>query len=92
MFFHGKHKELTDSIEAIGASFAVYEYSPATNTFLLISCNSMYEELLGKNKEEVISHSVSTIFPQMRWISMICCWKWIKLCMQQKRMGETKYP
>jgi diguanylate cyclase (GGDEF)-like protein/PAS domain S-box-containing protein len=64
MFFHGKHKDLIDSIEAIGASFAVYEFSPVKNTFFLISCNTMYEELLGIGKAKVINQSISSIFPR----------------------------
>lgn len=64
MFFHGKHKELIDSIEAIGASFAVFEYSPGKNGFFLVSCNTMYEELLGRDKREVLGQFLPEIFPR----------------------------
>ncbi len=64
MFFHGKHNDLINSIEAIGASFAVYEYSPVKNSFYLVSCNTMYEELLGTSKDEVLNQAINSIFPR----------------------------
>jgi len=64
MFFHRKHKDLIRSIEAIGASFAVYEYIPGDNSFVLVSCNTMYEELLGKSKSEVINQPLRSVFPR----------------------------
>ena len=67
MFFHGTHKDLIASIEAIGAAFAVFEFRHEKNTFNLISCNSQYEEIVGKSKAEVLNRALKTIFP--RYIS-----------------------
>ncbi|ACN13989.1 two domain sensory box histidine kinase (PAS/PAC domain/GGDEF domain protein) [Desulforapulum autotrophicum HRM2] len=64
MFFHGTHKELTESIEAIGAGFAIYEHIPGNDSFVLISCNNLYEELLGKAKNEAFGLNLMSIFPR----------------------------
>ncbi len=64
MFFHGTHKELTESIEAIGAGFAVYEHIPEDGSFILISCNNLYEDILGKDKEEALGNTLMSIFPR----------------------------
>lgn len=67
MFFHGTHSDLIDSIEAIGAAFAVFEFTHENNTFNLISCNSQYEEIVGKNRSAVMNLALKAIFP--RYIS-----------------------
>ncbi|MDX2368722.1 MAG: diguanylate cyclase [Colwellia sp.] len=64
MFFQLDHKALISSIEAVGASFAVFEFEPQTSMFKLISCNSRYEELLGFTSSEAIGQSLMTIFPR----------------------------
>lgn len=64
MFFHGTHAELVESIEAIGAGFAVYEYLHAGSAFQLVSCNTLYEEILGKDRRQVLNQSLLTIFPR----------------------------
>lgn len=64
MFFHGTHKNLIDSIEAIGAGFAVYEHLPTDNSFILVSCNNLYEDIIGKQKEEALNSPHTAIFPR----------------------------
>lgn len=64
MFFQGNHEEMIDSIEAIGAGFAVYELAPDDGSFELVSCNDLYEDILGKKKDTVIGKSLSAIFPR----------------------------
>ena len=64
MFFYGTHKELTESIEAIGAGFAVYEHVPENGRFVLISCNNLYEDILGKAKKEALGQHLMSIFPR----------------------------
>lgn len=64
MFFHGNHDDLTQAIEAIGAGFAVYEDSPEDEDFVLISCNDLYEELIGKNKNKTFGLGVLSVFPR----------------------------
>lgn len=64
MFFHGTHKDLINSIEAIGAGFAVYEHLPENDSFILISCNDLYEEILGKHKEDALNLPLMSIFPR----------------------------
>ncbi|MGF1527543.1 MAG: diguanylate cyclase [Candidatus Competibacterales bacterium] len=65
MFFFGAHFELSSDIEAIGASFAIYEYEPEKCNFCLVSCNSMYAEgLVGKPMVKVVGQPISTVFPK----------------------------
>lgn len=66
MFFQGDHQSLKESIEAIGASFAVYEPNES-DSFLLISCNSLYEEIIGMAVEKAIAKELHQLFP--RYIS-----------------------
>ena len=71
MFFQGDHKELRDSIETIGVSFAVFEYDSQSNSFRLISCNSRYEEIPGKPKNDMIGQALQEIFPKYAATPMI---------------------
>jgi len=64
MFFYSDHMTLISSIEAIGASFAVFEFEPESLTFDLISCNSRYEDLTGCSMNNIIGHSLVSIFPR----------------------------
>lgn len=64
MIFQGNHKQLYDSIEAIGAGFAIYEYLPEHSSFMLITCNSLYEDVLGKDKQSAIGMELTSIFPR----------------------------
>ena len=64
MFFQRDHDALISSIEAVGASFAVFEFEPQTSMFKLISCNSRYEQLLGCSTTEAIGKSLMSIFPR----------------------------
>lgn len=63
MFFHGSHIDLLQSIEAIGASFAVYEFND-NSEYCLISCNSLYEDFMGRETKKVLGYSLNTIFPR----------------------------
>lgn len=87
MFFHDSHKELFESIEAIGASFAVYEYNYSQNIFTLITCNSLYEDLLGKKISEVLNKPLEIIFP--RYISKPLLNEFIK-CKTSQKAIETE--
>lgn len=69
MFFLGEHKEVYKSIEAIGTAFAVYEFVDEANEFRLVSCNSLYEEISGVNRIEIIDKPIFNIFP--RYIAKI---------------------
>lgn len=69
MFHEGNHAELLPMLEAIGANFAIYEYCVDHNTFRLVSCNSLYEDILGTNKESVLEQSLEQLFP--RYISEV---------------------
>ncbi|NQY88750.1 MAG: diguanylate cyclase [Colwellia sp.] len=64
MFFLSDHETLISSIEAIGASFAVFEYEPGSAAFNLVSCNSLYEDLMGRSSTKALSQSLVTIFPR----------------------------
>lgn len=64
MFFLSDHKTLISSIEAIGASFAVFEFEPESAAFNLVSCNSRYEDLIGHSSTKTLNQSLVTIFPR----------------------------
>lgn len=64
MFFLNDHEALISSIEAIGASFAVFEFEPESAAFNLVSCNSLYEEIMGRSSEKAINQSLESIFPR----------------------------
>lgn len=64
MFFQRDHEALISSIEAVGASFAVFEFESESSMFKLISCNSRYEQLLGCSSTEAIGQSLISIFPR----------------------------
>ncbi|OUR84568.1 histidine kinase [Colwellia psychrerythraea] len=64
MFFLSDHDTLISSIEAIGASFAVFEFDPQSVAFELVSCNSRYEDLMGYSSEKALGQSLTTIFPR----------------------------
>jgi len=64
MFFLSDHDTLLSSIEAIGASFAVFEFDPQSVAFELVSCNSRYEDLMGYSSEKALGQSLTTIFPR----------------------------
>jgi diguanylate cyclase (GGDEF)-like protein/PAS domain S-box-containing protein len=64
MFFLSDHETLINSIEAIGASFAVFEFEPESVAFNLVSCNSRYEDLMGRTSSQALGQSLVTIFPR----------------------------
>lgn len=64
MFFLSDHKTLISSIEAIGASFAVFEFDPQSVAFELVSCNSRYEDLIGYSSSKALGQPLTTIFPR----------------------------
>lgn len=64
MFFLSDHETIISSIEAIGASFAVFEFEPESVSFNLISCNSHYEDLMGRSSTQALGQSLVSIFPR----------------------------
>lgn len=64
MFFLSDHETLISSIEAIGASFAVFEFDPHSVAFELVSCNSRYEDLMGYSSAKALGLPLTTIFPR----------------------------
>jgi len=64
MFANGTHAQMKSSIEAIGASFGIFEFNPDNNSFKLISANSMYEEVLSTAILDSIGKEVKQIFPR----------------------------
>jgi len=64
MFFLSDHETLISSIEAIGASFAVFEFEPESTAFNLVSCNSRYEEIMGRSSTGALNLSLVSIFPR----------------------------
>lgn len=87
MFFHKNHKDLINSIEAIGAGFAVYEYVPDNNAFELVSCNILYEDIIGRRREKVLSQPLLLIFP--RYVSKSLIESFMK-CKKEQIAIETE--
>lgn len=63
MFNTSDHKVLKDSIETIGAGFAIFEKEETSNDFVLISANSIYENLIIGSVEDGINKSIKELFP-----------------------------
>lgn len=64
MFAKSEHRELIQSIEAIGASFAIYEYVASKHNFKLISCNSLYQGITEKSISESLQQDLVQLFPR----------------------------
>ncbi|GAU78506.1 sensor domain-containing diguanylate cyclase [Fusibacter sp. 3D3] len=63
MFNNGNHELLKDSIERIGAGFAIYEKDSENGKFVLISANKIYENLMKGTVEESLNQEIKKIFP-----------------------------
>ncbi len=63
MFSTGSHATLQSSIEAIGASVAIFTWHSA-DRFTLVSANSLYEEVVSSPSEEILGAELSEIFPR----------------------------
>jgi len=64
MFFDGDHHSLKDSIEAIGASFAVYKYVFEKNDFVLVTGNHLYEDIISTTIEKAVDKNLVMLFPR----------------------------
>lgn len=62
--FYKPHQDIINSIEAIGASFAIFEYSSDSNSFAIVSCNTQYENIIGQNRDDILNLSLNAIFPR----------------------------
>lgn len=63
MFNSSDHKVLKDSIETIGAGFAIFEKRESSDEFVLISANSIYENIIIGSVEDGINKSIKMLFP-----------------------------
>lgn len=64
MFRQGDHAHLVNSLETIGASFAIFEAQGATGTFKLISANTLYEDITEKPISECVGKTIIQILPR----------------------------
>ncbi|MGB3368667.1 MAG: diguanylate cyclase [Acidaminobacteraceae bacterium] len=64
MFSKGNHDELFDSIEAIGASFAIYEFRKEKKDFYLVSANTLYQDVLVIPIIDSINKDLKALFPR----------------------------
>lgn len=62
MFNQGVHEELFTTLETIGAAFAIYERRADMGNYVLISGNSLYEEITGVTIHECVGKSVRDLF------------------------------
>ncbi len=65
MFSTGNHELLKDSIERIGAGFAIYEKDVETGAVILISANKIYENLMIGTVEENLNKDIKKVFPSL---------------------------
>ena len=87
MFVSGSHAELSSSIEAIGASFAIYQKDEALTGFKLVSNNSLYEEITGLSPGSCVGKLTSEIFP--RYIEKILKEK-LQTCLKEQASIEAE--
>jgi len=64
MFRQGDHAHLFNSLETIGASFAIFESQGAVGNFRLISANTLYEEITEKPVGECVGKTIIEILPR----------------------------
>ncbi|MBL8259681.1 MAG: diguanylate cyclase [Candidatus Competibacteraceae bacterium] len=64
MFRQGDHAHLFNSLETIGASFAIFESQGAAGAFKLISANTLYEEITDKPISECVGKTIIEILPR----------------------------
>lgn len=64
MFDQGTHFELKESIEAIGASFAIFAFKRDTKEFVLVSSNELFSELMSESIEDAIGKNIISLFPR----------------------------
>lgn len=87
MFAKSSHYELFQSIEAIGASFAIYEFVDQLNNFKLVSCNSMYESIIEKNVEDALQENLVQLFPRYIEKPVRAC---LLQCMKDQSANEVE--
>ncbi len=63
MFDSSNHKILKESIETIGAGFAIFEKNELTDQYILISANSIYEQIILEPIDDNINKGIQTLFP-----------------------------
>lgn len=64
MFSSGNHKSIRGSIESIGASIAIFEVHNTDQSFVFVTANSLFEEVLDKPIVECIGAKTDEIFPR----------------------------
>jgi diguanylate cyclase (GGDEF)-like protein/PAS domain S-box-containing protein len=64
MFSKGSHRDLRDSLETIGASFAIFEVLKDLTSIEIISANTLFEEIALKSIPDCVGKLSSEVFPR----------------------------
>ena len=62
MFSSGNHKELRESLDTIGACVAIFEASPESQSYALVTANSLFEQLIKRSVSECIGAKIEELF------------------------------
>lgn len=98
MFKEGKHEELFTSLETIGAAFAIWERAIEQDGYVLISGNTLFEELTGSPTHECIGRTLRELFARYIEVPLYHMMRtsWETQSPQEmeqilERAGETRY-
>jgi diguanylate cyclase (GGDEF)-like protein/PAS domain S-box-containing protein len=64
MFITGNHKTLSNSLETIGAAFAIFELADKASGARLVSANSLFEQLSGRPVGQCIDRPLGEFLPR----------------------------
>lgn len=64
MFVTGNHKTLATSLESIGAAFAIFELEAGTGSAVLVSANTLFEQLSGRPVTNCIERPIGEVLPR----------------------------
>ncbi len=87
MFASGSHYDLKNSLETIGASFAIFEYRENVNDYVFISGNTLYEEILGQPASSCVEKDLKSLLP--RYIEQVVR-EGLTLCRSEQKPKERE--
>lgn len=64
MFIDGVHRDLSASLEMIGAAFAIFEITQEAGQLHLVSANSLFADITLKNVDACVGETLSQMFPR----------------------------
>ena len=73
MFITGNHKTLSSSLETIGAAFAIFELKDNASGAVLVSANSMFEQISHRPVTQCVERPLSEFLPRYLEKSLRTC-------------------